>query len=61
MADAIVRYPARGQAPEIYATRLKFVGISQGQVSSCRFELAGDGVDGGVLDISRVWSIVSVT
>jgi hypothetical protein len=22
MADAIVRYPARGQAPEIYATRL---------------------------------------
>ncbi len=24
MADAIVRYPARGQAPEIYATRLKF-------------------------------------
>ena len=23
MASAIVRYPARGQAPEIYATRVK--------------------------------------
>ena len=41
MAKAIVRYPARGQAPEIYAMRLNFSSLHyRGAISSQLYHTA---------------------